>query len=606
MDPNQTKAPMETRLTHDRLQRRIQNSRPFFDLVTTQMTTLYQILEGSGFCMAVADSDGYVLHVLGDPQLLAHYRAGNCMPGFLWTEQSVGTCAIGLVLQTRMPIQVSGKEMFCVRAHQITNSAAPVYDHKDRLLGVIALSGHAKDVHIHTLGMVTLTAETIRSQLGKLEKARELALRNRYMTALMESDHRGVIALDRKGAVVQMNRKAGKLLGLSEDAAGTPIRSLVRTKMEWDSLLREGKGFNERELVFTRGRGHLTLITSLDPITMKSGGTSGGLLLLMEKDRVLNLVNRMTGSQARFTFDSIIGRSRSCGDALKLARKAAASDASVLLSGETGTGKELFAQAIHNGGTRRNKPFVVINCGAIPRELLESELFGYAEGAFTGALKGGRPGKFELANGGTLFLDEIGDMPMDMQVKILRALQAGEIQRVGGFQPVTVDLRVITATHVDLDKAVAQSRFRQDLYYRINTLRIDIPPLRERGKDVLHLGNTFLTRMGARLGKTGISFSPEAETLLTGYPWPGNVRQLENIVERAVNIADSPVITPEDLGIQAESAPSSPTGACLLKDAEAVLIAEQMKQHNGNISKAAKALGVSRPTLYRKLKKYAL
>jgi transcriptional regulator with PAS, ATPase and Fis domain len=609
IDPNLDKAPVENSLSADQLRQRIQDNQPFFDLVTTQLSTLNQILKGSGFAMAVADKEGYILNTLGDGPIMAQYQSRNCIPGFRWTERDVGTCAIGLVLHARTPIQLSGAEMFSLSAQHITNSAAPVYDDEDRLLGVIALSGHTEQVHMHTLGMVILAAETIRSQVCELKKAGELALRNWYMSALLESDHRGVIALDRGGRIVQLNQKAKRLLRLDDDAEGRRIDTLVLSNLKLSTYLNQGLGFAERELTYTAGSTGQTLISALDPITMPDGETAGGLLLLMERKRVMKLVNEMAGSQARFTFDSIIGKSGPVSDALKLARVAARGKASVLLYGETGTGKELFAQAIHNAGPRRDNPFVVINCGAVPKELLESELFGYAEGAFTGARKGGRPGKFELADGGTLFLDEIGDMPLDMQVKILRALQSGEVQRVGGRHPITVDMRIIVATNVDLDNAIAEGRFRQDLYYRISTLRIDIPSLRERQTDVLDLANAFLERIRPALGKPDLIFSPQALELIGKYPWPGNIRQLENSVERAVNIAEGPAILPEDFGLTPESEVEIPLPVqknALLKDMERTLIVAQMDQCGGNISKAARMLGVSRPTLYRKLRKYGL
>ncbi|MCG8529310.1 MAG: hypothetical protein MI749_01460, partial [Desulfovibrionales bacterium] len=199
IDPLMDKAPEGPRLSPEALQERILNSQPFFDLVTSQMSTLYRLLKGSGFAMAVSDHEGYILHILGDESLIAQYKSRNCVPGYRWTEKDLGTCAIGVSLETLTPTQVSGKEMFSKSAHHITNSAAPIFDSKNRLLGVIALSGHVSQVHSHTLGMVILAAETIRSQLGEYEKSRELALRNKYMTALVESDTRGVIALDKGG-----------------------------------------------------------------------------------------------------------------------------------------------------------------------------------------------------------------------------------------------------------------------------------------------------------------------------------------------------------------------------------------------------------------------
>lgn len=641
IDPNQTSAPEKYKISPEMLRQRIKDSQPFYDLVTTQMSTLYRILQGSGFCMAVADADGYVLHTLGDAHLLEHYKKGNCMPGYLWTEEAVGTCGIGLALIEGIPIQISGKEMFCKRAHHITNSATPVHDNNGKLLGVIALSGLASAVHIHTLGMVILTAKAIRSQIGEIEKAREIAIRNTYMTALMESDQRGIITLNGDGDIVQINKKATALLGLDQSNASSAslhspdsqeslnISALTRTRMNWKQTLHSKQGFTEREVTFIRGDSRFQLVCTLDPITMPDGESAGGMLLVVEHDRILQLANEMAGSQARFTFNSIIGSSSSLEEAKKVANAAARGDAAVLLHGETGTGKELFAQAIHNASPRHNKPFVVINCGAIPNELLESELFGYVEGAFTGARKGGRPGKFELADGGTLFLDEIGDMPLDMQVKILRALQSGEVNRVGDMQTIKVDLRIIAATNVDLDTAIKRGSFREDLFYRISTLNITIPPLRERGNDVLTLAEAFLHRIRPRLGKPELEYSSSSLEAFSQATWPGNIRQLENAVERAVNICEQSVIMPDDLGLDytdtrtaqniasgndhsnhvmvpPEVANLDTNSEAMLGEMEQALIARLMDEKDSNISKVARSLGISRPTLYRKLKKYDL
>ena len=637
VDPNQTSAPIRNKLTPEQLRLRIKDSQPFYELVTTQMFTLYRILQGSGFCMAVADADGYVLHTLGDAQLLKHYELANCVPGIRWTEETVGTCGIGLVLKEGIPIQISGEEMFCKRAHHITNSATPVHDNNGKLLGVIALSGLASAVHIHTLGMVILTAKAIRSQIGELEKAREVTIRNTYMSALMESDQRGIIALNGNGDIVQLNKKASALLGIDQMPAAISaesdslpnISSLTRTRMDWTQTLRSKRGFSEREVTFLRGDSRFPLVCTLDPITMPDGERAGGILMVMEHDRMLQLANEMAGSQARFTFDSIIGTSAELNEAKKVALAAARGNAAVLLHGETGTGKELFAQAIHNASPRNTKPFVVINCGAIPNELLESELFGYVEGAFTGARKGGRPGKFELADGGTLFLDEIGDMPLDMQVKILRALQSGEVNRVGDVQPIKVDLRIIAATNVDLDTAIKRGTFREDLFYRISTLNITIPPLRDRGNDVQELATTFLHRIRPRLGKPELEYSKPARIALSHSTWPGNIRQLENAVERAVNICEHAVIMPDDLGLDnsdsglnnamsEKTLAASPTplstevaaldtnSEAMLGEMEQTLIERLMKENANNISKVSRSLGVSRPTLYRKLKKYSI
>jgi transcriptional regulator with PAS, ATPase and Fis domain len=281
----------------------------------------------------------------------------------------------------------------------------------------------------------------------------------------------------------------------------------------------------------------------------------------------------------------------------------------VLLLGETGTGKELFAQAIHNHSERRGHPFLAINCGAIPRELLESELFGYSGGAFTGAHRRGRPGKFELASGGSVLLDEIGDMPPDMQVKLLRVLQTGEVCRIGEHKPIAVNVRIIAATNSDLQKKVESGNFREDLFYRLNVLPISIPPLRERPDDILPLARHFLNRCSQSLNKPALNFSGEAERALMAQRWPGNIRELENAVERAANLVDGDRIQPSDLGITVVGRlwPQRPTaGGLSLAELEKQAIEANLEAARYNLSQASRILGISRATLYNKIKKYEI
>ena len=527
VDPRLDGAPESSRLSPAALRKRISGQREFFDLARAQIDTLYGLLKGTGFCMALADGEGYVLYVVGDPELEEHFKRRRCMPGYRWTERDLGTCAIGLALEERVPVFLPGDRMYSAQARKISNAGAPVFSlDGGRVLGAISLSGGSDMMHIHTLGLVRQAAETVTSQL------RELAIKNQYMRALVESDSRGIVTVDQTGRIVEANSTARKLLKLSPGCEGKSFEESVGESYNITGYLKEGKGFRAREILARRSG--TTHFASLDPIRMNSGELVGGLFTVMEKKEMMRMAVEMTGAHAHFTFESILGASESLRSALHLAHIAAGSTAPVLLSGETGTGKELFAQAIHNDGPRRNRPFVAINCGAIPKELLESELFGYEEGAFTGAQKGGRPGKFELADTGTLFLDEIGDMPFDMQVKLLRVLQSGEIQRVGGLRTVPVDLRIISATNKDLKQAIAQHQFRADLYYRISTLSILVPPLRERAEDILPLAEHFIHRHELRLNRHPVPLPQETAEAILRYPWPGNIRQLESAVERAV------------------------------------------------------------------------
>lgn len=314
------------------------------------------------------------------------------------------------------------------------------------------------------------------------------------------------------------------------------------------------------------------------------------------------MAEKLSGGVAYFTFEHLVGDSPAFRKAVDIAKRAARMRATVLLLGETGTGKELFAQAIHNAGPFRAKPFIPINCGAIPGELMESELFGYVDGAFSGALSGGRPGKFELARGGTVLLDEIGDMPYHMQVKLLRVLQTGEIQRIGDGKIVKADMRVIASTNADLPQAIAQHRFRQDLYYRLNILPISVPALRERGApDIRALAGYFIKKYNPRCRLTSGAISS-----LTSYAWPGNVRELENTIQRALTVCDNRKITPQNLNLPSNGPLAHPAAIGALDAMEKEMIASTLKRTNFNMALAAKMLGISRATLYRKANAYRL
>ena len=612
LDPHLDGAPEAGGLSAAGLRKRINGQREFFDLARAQIDTLYGLLKGTGFCMALADSEGYVLYVVGDAELVEHFKRRRCLPGYRWLERDVGTCAIGLALEEKVPVFLPGDAMFSAEARRLSNAGAPVFaPDGGAVLGAISLSGESAMMHVHTLGLVRQAAETVTSQLRERERMRDLATTNQYLRALIESDSRGIVTVDSHGHIVQTNRSARRLFNLPASPAGRDFEDFTGGRSGVLEHLATGKSFRAREIL-ARHSG-MTHFASFDPICMSNGEVAGGLLTVQEKKEVMGMAVEVTGSHAHFTFDSILGSSACLGQALRHARIAAASTAPVLLCGETGTGKELFAQAIHNGGERRNRPFVAINCGAIPKELLESELFGYEDGAFTGARKGGRPGKFELADSGTLFLDEIGDMPFDMQVKLLRVLQTGEIQRVGGLRTVPVDLRVISATNKDLRQAIEQQKFRADLYYRISTLNILVPPLRERPEDILPLAEYFIQRHRLRLNKPTAVLPPDTAAMLTAHAWPGNVRQLESAVERAMHLAEGGDLLAEHFGIAglerprqaAPSEPSGGTGQGTLEDLEQRAVAEALARHNGNIRAASRALGVSRPTRYRKLKKMA-
>jgi two-component system response regulator HydG len=317
---------------------------------------------------------------------------------------------------------------------------------------------------------------------------------------------------------------------------------------------------------------------------------------------VQDLRAELKGQQGR---GEIIATSKEMKEVLTKVTQVAPTEATVLIEGESGTGKELIARAIHQGSPRRDRPFIPINCSSFPETLLESELFGYEKGAFTGAEKG-RKGLFEAAHQGTLFLDEIGDMPRPLQGKLLRALQEGEVRRLGSTDPIKVQVRIVAATNQQIEALVAQGILRDDLFYRLNVVRISVPPLRERRDDIIPLAQHFLKIYQKRAQKVIRGFAPEAIQAMLKHPWPGNVRELENAVERGVILARSPSITKQDLSLDLPRPEGGARGKTTLKELQRHHILSALERHGGNQAKAARELGIGRNTLWRRLKEYGL
>lgn len=312
--------------------------------------------------------------------------------------------------------------------------------------------------------------------------------------------------------------------------------------------------------------------------------------------------------EAEEEIEEMIGTSERIRRIFTTIRKVATTDVPVLIIGESGTGKELTAKAIHERSARKEGPFVTINCGAIPETLLESELFGHEKGAFTGAVQQ-KKGKLEYAQGGTLFLDEVGELPLSLQVKLLRFLQDQTLERVGGRQKIHVDARIIAATNIDLTEAISHGKFREDLYYRLGVVTLDVPPLRERGEDVLLIALVFLKRASEHMRKRILGLTKEAIRAIQEYAWPGNVRELSNKIRRAVVMAEGPYIVPEDLDLPFPEGDQTPAPLSLKLARERVemdLIAQALTLHSGNLRRVADELGISRPTLYLLLRKYGI
>ena len=446
----------------------------------------------------------------------------------------------------------------------------------------------------------------------RLQKSLETEkLVKRQFETTMEFVDTGIVTVDRAGKIRQINSKAKTLLGLADrDHDGFLLSDLLPYKLV-KQLIEEGVKITRCEVQTAPPREIHCLVTA-NPITV-SGKLMGAVLRISDFKDIASTVYEFSGQYIETNFDDILGDSSPISLAKNQASKVARGDSTVLILGESGTGKELFARAIHTNSQRKDRPFIAINCAAIPETLLESELFGYDDGAFTGAKKGGKPGKFEMATGGTLFLDEIGDMPLHMQSKILRVLQERVVERVGSMKTSKVDVRIIAATHRNLEQLVKDGGFREDLYYRLNVVPILVPSLRERKQDVMILLDYFLIKYKAKMNRDLTGFSGEVLETLKAYRWPGNVRELQNAVEYAVNIETDVVIGHSSLpaNVLHQRTPKKQNATLVekLKDYELRLIREAMKEFENKADTkklTAGKLGVSLPTLYRKLKEFEL
>lgn len=558
------------------------------------MKELFASLDAGAGSMILATAECISLHMETSGRDGDTYP--NSKPGMITTEQLRGTNGIGTCAAERRPIEIIGAEHYLRVGHRWSCSAAPIFDSKNQLIAVLNVSQLREKYHSHTLGMVRAAAYAISEQL----RLRALLQQQQAIIELLDE---GVIVVSRSGEVKLMNSKAASMLGLPAPRQGVNLSAFMRPSQMLDNILKGEPHIMDQEATFPLATGSLSCFFSAMPLTREACV----VLTFREARRMRGFAARVAGSKAVYTFDRILGGSPALLGAIDEARTIARSNTTVLLLGESGTGKELFAQSIHNASPRASRPFVAVNCGALPRNLVESELFGYEDGAFTGASRAGKPGKFELADGGTIFLDELGEMPMDAQVSLLRLLQNGEVTRIGGKSSRTVSVRIIAATNRNLEEAVRQHAFRQDLYYRLNVFSLVLPPLRERTGDIERLAGHFLFKFAASLGKEVKGFTPGALEALRRYPWPGNVRELENVMERLANILRHPCVSEEDLPpglIGGCAPPDRPQGLLHSREAETILGA--LRRTGGNIRAAAALLGVSRGGLYVKIRRFGI
>ncbi len=578
------------------------------EIIKNTTSELSGYLKEKELLFTACDRQGFLTASIGSYKALRQAGSIHFGPGADWTEKSVGTNAIGTTLVTGLPHRVVGREHYCESSQKWVCSAAPIFGCDGSLYGVVDISGPTHADHSHSLDLAIFYARAIEAVLLQKQCVS-------LVGKVLNSSAIGLLTLDRHGKVRYCNNVVSELLA-------SPARSLCsQDASRWFDLSPlvsrqiEGDCPEAEEVLELACLYNPTWNISAAPLVTNFGQLYGWMICIYPCR--LSFPERVDKKPCKTDpFAAMIGKSAPFRELVAKARRVASTDTTVLLSGPSGTGKEIMARSLHQAGPRAKGPFVAVNCGAIAANLVQSELFGYSDGAFTGARRGGQPGKFELAAKGTLFLDEIGEMPLAAQVNLLRVLDEKKIVRIGGKQPVSVDVRVIAATNKDLEKMVADGLFRQDLYYRLHVVHLALPPLYEREGDVRLLADFFISEYSRILDRRIRYIEPEFLQALTRYSWPGNIRELRHIIESAIVLMEDDVLRcsslPDKLCRTTERLQCSHSEEHIhftslnLNDIQRQALKQALQKYHGNITQVAKALGIGRNTTYSKLKKFHL
>ncbi|MFK4026776.1 sigma-54-dependent Fis family transcriptional regulator [Stutzerimonas balearica] len=588
LDPAQ--AAVHVQLEHHEIRLHQQEHHDFLAIASQGMEGLSRRLNPAGFAVLLSDRGGITLDARL-PGQHSPYADSGLVIGSCWDESLVGTNGIGTGLAAGQPLIIHRDEHFLSSNAVLSCSVAPLFDPQGALMGCLNASclnsGGPKQAQYLTLQLVSLYARLIENA----------SFRQRYAHCAMltlggdagDLGNERLLALDAAGRIVGANRAAFLAAGHENALLGEAVQDVL--SMSLDELITLTHG-GQRSASFRLADGPALEVTLRMPAAPPRRDRN---------DRGLNVVPEEP------TLEHLAGEDPGLQRSVQKLRRVLDRDIALLLTGETGTGKEAFARAIHQASVRAKGPFVALNCAAIPESLIESELFGYRAGTFTGASRQGMKGKLEQANGGTLFLDEIGDMPAHLQTRLLRVLAERELVPLGAATPVALNVQLVCATHRDLPAMVAAGEFREDLYYRLNGLTIRLPALRDRA-DRVGLIRRVLHR---EAGDEPVELTAEAMERLAAYGWPGNVRQLINVLRCAVALADDGVIgldclPPEIMSVPAERSPVAQSLETTRDAAEAAHLQATLAQHGGNVTSAARSLGINRATLYRKLQRYGL
>jgi len=596
-------------LEGEELNELLAQNKELIDVAHPFMKNLYRFLEGSGFLLSLLDRNVYVLAFLGDAEEEKLVRTARGFVGACWGEQYSGNNVAASVAFYKKPMQIFGPQQYMRLYHGATGCGAPIFDAYGDFVGIVTIFGRYYRANPHTLGIVASAASAIENELKIRRALAEAQMAASHQQAVISSIQEALIALDSGGRVTLFNDIAREKFDLDEKDRGRRLRDILpRENAPFFTLIENNETITDTEvrILTEKTSGDYTL--TLNPILSPGGGSMGRIIILNEIRRAKSMVTKMMGATANFTFEDIYGRNHRFLTTIDQAKMVAQSSSNVLLLGKSGTGKDVFAQAIHNASSRRKGPYVAINCGAIPRDLIASELFGHEEGAFTGSRRGGNQGKFELADGGTLFLDEIAETPLELQTALLRVIEDKSVLRIGGTRVRPVDVRIIAATNKDLRQEVRRGNFREDLYYRANVFAIEMIELRERIDDIPILTDYFIKRYASAMKKRIARIDKRIIDAFMKYPWPGNVRELQNAIERMINFLNSSELTyelvPEHIrrhGYDIERHDETDVPQERERQTIALLLHQKIPKN-----RIAAKMNISRATLYRKMKLYGL
>jgi sigma-54 dependent transcriptional regulator, acetoin dehydrogenase operon transcriptional activator AcoR len=608
VDPARPRGPSPT--SDEALSRLLLRFRDVIDVSSPVMDQVRDSLSESGTMMILTDPSGVILKTEGDPATLEAAQDVRLVSGASWDELVSGTNAIGTALSLKEPVQVHATEHFCAGIKPWSCSAVVLRDpDSGETLGVLDVSGLSNRFHRNWLALVMVAAGRIEADLAVRHMESRWRLVEAGLQGLSKASSSAVMIFDRQGRLVKtegVTSRSRAAVGECGDwSAGRRIEAFDSDSGHADAALPDWLRPEWVQPVMRGGQRLGTVVVLPDPLrrepTRRIVDTPG---------------TTFTVGQTHTSLGPIIGRSTALRRALDRAKHLADLDVPVLLQGETGVGKEVFARAIHESRQGTKGPFVAVNCGGLPRDILASELFGYVDGAFTGAKRSGMIGKIEAARGGTLFLDEIGEMPLELQPYLLRVLEGGELYPLGASQPRHVQFKLIAATNRDLRADVAAGRFRQDLFYRVSVTALRIPALRERKEDIAELVEHFSREVSHRHGVPVKGFEANVIDAFERYAWPGNVREMRNVVEGMVMLSDNDTVTaaqlPEEMAFSIAGAGGPPhvsAEPATVPDLEAVerdAISTAIARRQGNLTRVAKELRLSKSTLYLKIDKYGL